>query len=822
MRNLSRVSVLFFACAELATPAWVLATPQLEEIVVTAQLREQSLQDVPVAITAFDVQTMQERNFRDFASYLSTVPGATLQELGTLGNEVKLRGLGNGTAEVSPTTAVYLGEVPIIHTGRGVNSSYNFWIVDLDRIEVLRGPQGQLYGSNSLGGAIEYVPQVAQLDEMEILGSATTSDTNHGDYSPNGDITVNLPLVQDVFGVRLTGYAARQGGWYDNVYSGGLPLATMAAYAPPLLPPPAPPFPGATLPLVLAATPGAAEYELPANYKEDVNQTDIYGGRLMANWVINERFLAGFMTAYEKQDTDGVVFAESIPYNPGRIPGTSVVENTELEFLSIPVPSTSNYKDYQFSDPLDSGNSDEIFLANLVLEYEFDFATLISSSSYWDRTAARDFDFSYGLSINVTGGGDMVPGLIHQHDNPSNLSQEFRLTSKGESRLSWLAGFFYQEIEQDYKLEVNETSPYNLPGVAASLFAPPGFPPPPPYLSLQRGNFTDEQIAVFGELAYDLTGTVNVAFSFRYFDLSQDASQFTDGTGPFQVGKVQSDNSDDQFTPKINLKWTPDESSMYYATAAEGFRTGVVNKVASPVLCGGALARLGAPDGAIRASDPDTAWNYELGAKLSLYDNRLTVNTALYHIDWSDLQTQVALFALAGEQACQTSAVLNVGDASIDGLELEVAALVTENITFDLSFSYIDGQYDDDAPEAGIVAGDTIEQTPKYSSMAGLRYGYTLARRPGFLRLEWQYVGDQEKKGLNFVNQAQPEDIGDYNQVNVRSGIEATENVSVELWVTNLFDEYGVVNAFDTGGFTVPTVQTIRPRTVGATMRFDY
>ena len=98
MRNLSRVSVLFFACAELATPAWVLATPQLEEIVVTAQLREQSLQDVPVAITAFDVQTMQERNFRDFASYLSTVPGATLQELGTLGNEVKLRGLGNGTA----------------------------------------------------------------------------------------------------------------------------------------------------------------------------------------------------------------------------------------------------------------------------------------------------------------------------------------------------------------------------------------------------------------------------------------------------------------------------------------------------------------------------------------------------------------------------------------------------------------------------------------------------------------------------------------------------------------------------------------------------
>ncbi|MCC6009260.1 MAG: Plug domain-containing protein, partial [Rhodobacteraceae bacterium] len=121
----------------------------IEEITVTAQRREQAVQDVPVAITALSQSMLEERGITDYATYLRTIPGASFAENSTLGNEVKFRGVGSGTAALSPTTAIYLGEVPIIHTGRNVNSSFNPRLVDMERIEVLRGPQGQLYGANS-------------------------------------------------------------------------------------------------------------------------------------------------------------------------------------------------------------------------------------------------------------------------------------------------------------------------------------------------------------------------------------------------------------------------------------------------------------------------------------------------------------------------------------------------------------------------------------------------------------------------------------------------------------------------------------------------
>ena len=188
-----------------------------DELIVTAQKREQALQEVALAVTAINSESIETRGIVDFSSYLRTVPSASLQELGTLGNEVKIRGVGNGTAEVSPTTSVYLGEVPIIHTGRGVNSSYNFWTVDLERIEVLRGPQGQLYGSNSLGGAIRNLPAKPVMNETQIRGSVTGANTDDGDWSGNADLTLNVPLVDDSMALRVTGYAARLGGWYDNV-----------------------------------------------------------------------------------------------------------------------------------------------------------------------------------------------------------------------------------------------------------------------------------------------------------------------------------------------------------------------------------------------------------------------------------------------------------------------------------------------------------------------------------------------------------------------------------------------------------------------------
>ena len=368
---------------------------------------------------------------------------------------------------------------------------------------------------------------------------------------------------------------------------------------------------------------------------------------------------------------------------------------------------------------------------------------------------------------------------------------------------------------------VREVSPYNIARATAALFAPPGAPLPE-YLSLQQGTFKDEQIAVFGELGFDLTDTINLTVSARWFTIDQEASQFFDGLGPFQAGNTFNDNSDDIFTPRANLSWKPTDDQHYYLTAANGFRTGVVNKVASPAVCGGALAILGAPDGNIPPSDPDEVWNYELGGKFRFADGRVNLNAAVYHIEWTDLQTQIALFALAGERNCQVSSILNVGDAEIDGAELELFAQFTEALTGEFMFSWTDGEYKDTVPAAGIAAGDTIEQTPEFGGFAGLRYDFSLGSWPTFVRAEWQYVGEQAIKGINFVNQAQPEDIGDFHQVNLRASMAVTDGVTFDVWVNNIFDEYGVINVFDSGGLTVPTVQSIRPRTAGLTLRVGF
>ncbi|MBA3897820.1 MAG: TonB-dependent receptor plug domain-containing protein, partial [Sphingomonadaceae bacterium] len=233
-----------------------------QEIIVTAQRREQRLQDVPIAVTALSAAELHRRGVTDFETYLRQTPSAYFANGESQGSEVKLRGVGNGTAQLSPTVAVYLGDVPVIHTGRSINSSYNFALIDMNRVEILRGPQGQLFGANSLGGAIRNIPNQANLSGFSVGASATGSKTDHarGNYAFDG--TINLPLSDSV-GVRLTAYTSQQSGWYSNVYAGGPRLATLARPLP--LPPPVlARVPGGLLPRIIAANPAIGAYSAPA------------------------------------------------------------------------------------------------------------------------------------------------------------------------------------------------------------------------------------------------------------------------------------------------------------------------------------------------------------------------------------------------------------------------------------------------------------------------------------------------------------------------------------------------------------------------------
>jgi outer membrane receptor protein involved in Fe transport len=831
-----------------AAPADSAVPPDaLEEIIVTAERREQNLQDVPVAVTALTEQQLRDRGITDYGQYLSSVPGASYADLGNQGNEVKFRGVGAGTQQLSPTTAVYLGDVPVIHTGRSLNSSYNFYLADMDRIELLRGPQGQLYGANSLGGAIKNVPNKARADAFSVSSQLTESTTHSpGGANYGGELTVNVPLIQDSLAVRVTGYGQRMSGWYDNVFAGGPQLGTLARYAPPLVQPPGPPgtplvgapwsyFP-ANIPVfhpvpppghisvlpnagVLAVDPAAATYAAPANLARDVNSSEVAGTRLMLDWNVTERLGAELMATYEKKSSAGTGWAEEIPAKPNpAIPGT---------YQSItPVLYPSDAMRYQQINTLNAGNADEIFLANLQLNYKLDFATLTSDTSFWDRTETLQTDLS-PIAFTVTQVNGTIPLLVNRTDNPRSFIQELRLTSPGGGALTWLAGAFYQRLNQEFHAGVDELSGLNIVYtralVQARLTGTP-IPPSSPFGS-QDGDFTDEQLAGFGEIKYDILPSLNAGFSFRYIDLRQ--WSLLNNSGFFYFGQPNTNRSasERQFTPKYTLSWTPAKDELFYATASKGFRSGITNLEAPLSLCAQELANAGQPNG-IQPTRPDTLWNYELGAKMSFADRRVTVDAAAYHIKWSNLQTQIILTNFfkptptQSTSACTYPAVFNVGDATIDGVEVEVNARLTSALHANLSFAHTNPRYESSVPQDNIYKGETIDGTPNMSGYAGLRYDLRLARLPLFAQADVTYVGHIVAKSTDFRAQAQPFPIGEYALVGARLGANLTDSLKIEAFIDNAFNRYAITRELDNAGSTVPTIFTTRPRTFGLTVRY--
>ena len=830
------------------------AVSELEEVIVTADRRDQRLQDVPSAVTAISAESLLERGANDFGSYFRTVPGAALAELGTQGNEVKLRGVGNGTAQLSPTTAVYFGDVPVISTGPSINSSYNFRLVDMERIEVLRGPQGQLYGANSLGGAIKNIPHEPDMKSFGATVSGSGFDTQGGAGSYDGDASVNIPIIAGVLAARVAGYYSREGGWFDNVYKGGVPLISLVPPGPPIPPPLW--GPAGVNPLRWAfgitarSNPAIGAYTAPANNEQDVNSQDVKGARVILRWIPSDRLSADLTVVGEQKHTAGTTWATDIPNNPlGKLipplppfppgPGPKIYPGLPGGFSGPPtvgVPNTTTASpirylyptsaaNYQQANGLDAKANDKIFLASLAVDYDLGFSTLRGLVAHWDRTEALDTDLGI-FGYIYTGVFAEVPTRVHREDNPKNTIEELRLTSKSQGPLTWIAGLYHEKVDQSYTALTSDLSGLDIFYHIALTQAAAHFGPPPttPLMGLQDEKYTDEQYAAYGELAYDLTSTFNAALSFRGFTLDQTAKIVNSG---FQyAGQPNTDrkHNDHIFTPKLNLSWKPTKDQLYYVTAAEGYRTGITNNDVPLNLCTAELAAAGSPAG-LQPTRPDKLWNYELGAKMAFADRRVTVNGAIYHIDWSNLQSQVIMSGLAPipqASRCNFPAIFNVGKATIEGLELEVNALLSNHLRLDWSFASTNPRYESNYPALGIVKGAKMQGTPDLQSTLGLQYGFELAQRSGFARVDWSYTGRVPNAGNDFRTQAAPFQSGDFHTVNARLGMDITREFRIELFADNLLNEFGVQRQIDVNGGQAPTVFTIRPRTLGATVRISY
>jgi iron complex outermembrane receptor protein len=744
---------------------------RLEEIVVTATRRSVSLQDVPLAVSALSADDIESRGLTEFSDYLNSMPSVQLIDLAPGRNQIRIRGISTSEYATPPTVAVYLGEVPMTVTGQVLNGNPNPRLVDMERVEVLKGPQGTLFGANALGGAVRLIPNSPNLQEIEGSVSASASSVAHSDdtgLSATG--ALNLPIVTDKAALRVAAYTYTTPGYIDNVVPAADAFDIGALFG---------------VPDVFVVPP------VEGRVVEDINEEVTNGVRASLLVEASDRLSLTFSHSWQDSTLDGEPLTDP---NIGTYEHSRVISDEKL--------------------------SDEFNLSNLLIDYEFDGASLISSTGFMDRTTVNNRDITAAGS-SLIGAFFGLPGIrypwrLADQEDYELFVQEVRLNSTGEGALQWLIGAFYSDLSRNMVQVGTDES-------GAPFFANPfvGIAVDDTLVDI-RSDFSEEQVAVFGELTYALSDRVTVGAGLRWFDSTVEFNQFSDGPlvtfGAVPAIETAGRESSDDVNPHLQLQFFASENHNIYARAAKGFRSPVVNALADNALCAPELAALG--NLSQNLTEPDTVWNYEIGSKSTLADGRVQLNVAAYVADWRDIQVPIQL-------ECGFFLSANAGDAESKGAELELSAAITDGLRVNFSASFTDAKFKDTISNslglAIISAGQRTPGTPEWNVYAGLEYGHQLTDAlSGSIGFDFNYISDYP--GL--VEVTTPGEsitsVGDYSTVNGHYVLTLNESTDFELFAKNVFDERGVTAETSPTNLFGFQRYLIRPRTIGVQVRHRF
>jgi len=677
---------------------------EIDEIIVTATKRAVSLQDVPMAITALGERNLENLGADTFADFARTVPGLTLNSGRPNESRFVIRGITTASSvdSLQSTVAQYIDDLPTLDTFASL-SQPDLRLFDVNRVEILRGPQGTLFGSGAMGGAVRVITNKPNTSEFEAKTDLTLSSTKGGQMSYALNAMVNAPVIEDKLAVRAVGYYRDNGGWVDNVTLG-----------------------------------------------DDLNGEEAYGGRFMVSFNPTEALSLLATIVYQKSKPgDNPAFNSVLNGKPVRDSGVE-------EFIN-----------------------DELALYNFVLEYDFDGIKLRSSTSYADKTIHK-----------VTDRGGTPPGFgnggapfIEWEEDSSNFFQEVHLYSETDAAFGWfLGGFYRNQSGRNYDFS------WIVPGSEALLGRGVTGAAGDDVFSFLLNTDTSEK-ALFGEVSYKFTDTLEAIIGARYFKNSY--SSLTTSQGVFNGGltAVSAASDDSKVTYKFLLSYTVNDDAMVYAQASQGYRVGGANV---PV-----------PEPTPAGFGADTLWNYELGAKTSWLGGKLRLNGAIYYIDWTNMQQ--SLTTPAG-----WSFIGNVGKTRSKGAELEVNAQLSEQFSYTGAFAYTDSKIQVGSVSLGSSAGDRVPGVPKYTLSNAVEYTFQLQESvEGYVRLNQQYIS----RSFNRFNSTSAQ-MGDYNIINVRLGA-YVDNWEFAVFANNLFDNRAVVAI----GLNDTELFLLKPRTIGLNVR---
>jgi outer membrane receptor protein involved in Fe transport len=757
----------------------------LEEIVITAERREEIINKVPISVTAFSQKTMDDLHIQSFNDLASIVPGMVVStpQSGVQGStDVAIRGIFSGGN--APTTQFYIDETPVAirrQDGAGPAGSPHPLIFDLDRVEVLRGPQGTLFGSSAMGGAIRYITPQPNLTDASGYAKLDIGYTHNGAPNYEAGMAYGAPVVAGVAGFRVSGWFESESGFIDRED----------------------PFTGLIL-------------------KKKANSSDSY--------VIRPAFT--------------VVPAPGLSITTSAFLQHVHQNEPDLYWENfLPNPESSHVDGSLVREPF----TDDLRVASVAIKYELPGVTLQSDTSYLDREYEDFNDITQGLESEFSGGNPFLPGLTAFRSYEDNLAfthawqQEFRLTSQvPDSRISWVAGAYYRNAVTGLaQLIPPDLSPITqaIAGLnSLQYFGNPDFVVNGQVLnSYTNFQTTDVQEALFGEITVDILPRVKANAGVR-IEHSVVEHQNEIVAGPLNGLAYSNITLPDQvanpITPRFGLTYQYTDNDMVYATAAKGYRAGGGNAATSVgnALCDPSLAALGLT-AVPKSFGPDTLWSYEIGAKDELFEKKLAIQASVYYINWTNIQTGVTLVS------CTEGFTANRGKATSQGFDLQMAAIVAEGLKVSANVGYTDAYYPNaayGAPINGVTpllngTGEKLPNVLPWTASLHTDYsrdiGSLWSDARSYLRVDFRWLS--AATALNPQDNAYDPQVGPYqNQaygtLDVRLGI-LHQGLDVSAYVLNATHSdprLGFGHA--AGGDPLFTAAAIRPLTAGFTAYYRF
>jgi iron complex outermembrane recepter protein len=782
------------AAALLAGPAWAQQGGQgtgaeeaerNDEIIVTATKRASTVQDVPFSINAQTEEDIQRSGATTIEDLSRNVASLSVQNLGPGQSQVSVRGVSSGQIVrdqpgVKEQVGVYLDESVISLS----LFTPDLDLFDLNRVETLRGPQGTLFGSGSVGGTIRYITNQPDLDQVEGTVEGNLNLVDGDDLGGHLKGAINLPL-SPYAAIRVVGYHSEFGGFINAFREGG-------------------------------------------EFREDINDGHRTGGRVSMLIQPTENFSITPRLVYQEVQANGFNRQEvyNLYGNPFNTTRPRITFNEREQYLLL---------DEQFKD--------DTFIADLVATVDFGGVEATSVTSYIDREilVSRDASAltgSVSVDLGFPAEGVLLPSNLRDTTKLETFTQELRLASTGEGPFQWVLGGFYSDVKRVYA-QFLPTPRYDFftdlvlgPGTAAATRN--GFDVvDSPFNSFLP--YDIEQKALFGEASYEF-GRLTATGGLRYYDFQEVRDIRFGGLFADPTNRTGETTSSDGFNPRLLLSYEATDDITINAQAAKGFRLGGVNDPLNLPLCTPEDRTTFEPfEGAF---DDETLWNYEVGVKSQF--GGITFNAAAFYTDIDDLQVTLD----AG--TCSSRIVFNVPKAHTQGIEFELSAEPVDNLDLSLSGSLIEAEFDSTLTSGGNVIGgiregNRLPSVPKFQFSASAAYSVDLdtSGTQGIFTASFQHVGsrftqpgDQENNPRTFVHGlpfgGQPAGsattldlkLPDYQLVNLSAGVEFPNELSVIAYINNVFDENPILS-FDRerGGRARLGFQVGQPRTFGITAR---